>query len=301
MDDKKILRSTKTTFDSKVVKKNVKASVFTHLFSIEKYRRELYLCFHPRDGDVSSEDIKEYTLSSVFTNIQVNDLGILVRDTLLVLVEAQSTWTYNILPRMLEYLAESYNRYVIDTNQNIYGTKKIILPKTELYVLYTGRKIIKETSISLKDIFFNDNSPIDVRVNVITINNSSKIMKEYIKFSKIVDKNNKKYGYTKESIIKTIDECIAKNILKEYLSEYKKEVYNIMTYSIDHQKLATEMYKRELRAEAIKEGRKEGIQQGRAEGEIEAFIKIYKNGMIKANDAARMLNISVNQFLKLAK
>ena len=60
MDDKKILRSTKTTLKSKVVKKNVKASVFTHLFSIEKYRRELYLCFHPRDGDVSDEDVKEY-------------------------------------------------------------------------------------------------------------------------------------------------------------------------------------------------------------------------------------------------
>lgn len=301
MVDKKFLRSTKATFKSKVVKKNVKASVFTHLFSIEKYRRELYLCFHPRDGDVSDEDIKEYTLSSVFTNIQVNDLGILVRDTLLVLVEAQSTWTYNILPRMLEYLAESYNRYVIDTNQNIYGTKKITLPKTELYVLYTGSKIIKETSISLKNIFFDDDSPIDVRVNVITLNNSSKIMKEYIQFSKIVDKNDKKYGYTKESIIKTIDECIDKNILREYLTEHKKEVYNIMTYSIDHQKLATEMYKRALRAEAIEEGKKEGMQQGIQQGEINAFVKIYKQGLIKANEAAKMLNITTKAFLELAK
>ena len=295
------LSKKKATVKSKVVKKNVKASVFTHLFSIEKYRRELYLCFHPRDGDVSDEDIKEYTLSSVFTNIQVNDLGILVRDTLLVLVEAQSTWTYNILPRMLEYLAESYNRYVIDTNQNIYGTKKITLPKTELYVLYTGSKTIKETSISLKDIFFNDDSPIDVRVNIITLNNSSRIMKEYIKFSKIVDKNNKKYGYTKESIIKTIDECINKGVLKEYLSEYKKEVYNIMTYSIDHQKLATEMYKRALRAEAIEEGKKEGMQQGIQQGEINAFVKIYKQGLIKANEAAKMLNITTKAFLELAK
>lgn len=285
------------TVKNKVVKRNVKASVFTHIFSLEKYRKELYLCFHPRDGDISSKDIKEYTLSSVFTNIQVNDLGILVRDTLLVLVEAQSTWTYNILPRMLEYLAESYNRYIIDTNQNIYGTKKIILPKTELYVLYTGRKNVIEKEISLKDVFFDDDSPIDVRVNVITLNNASRIIKEYIKFSKIVDKNNKKYGYTKESIIKTFDECIAKNILSEYLNEYKKEVYNIMLYAIDHQKLATEMYKRELRAEGLKEGMQQGIQQG----EINAFVKIYKQGLIKAKEAAKMLNITTAEFLKHVK
>ena len=289
MDDKKILSNSKTTLKSKVVKKNVKASVFTHLFSIEKYRRELYLCFHPRDGDISSEDIKEYTLSSVFTNIQVNDLGILVRDTLLVLVEAQSTWTYNILPRMLEYLAESYNRYVIDTNQNIYGTKKVKLPKTELYVLYTGSKTIKETSISLKDIFFDDDSPIDVRVNVITINNSSKIMREYIKFSKIVDKNNKKYGYTKESIIKTIDECIAKKILKEYLSEYKKEVYNIMTYSIDHQKLATEMYGREQYAE------------GKVEGMLCILVEMVKDKILSVAEAAKRLGVSESDFIKMSK
>ena len=272
MDDKKILSNSKTTLKSKVVKKNVKASVFTHLFSIEKYRRELYLCFHPRDGDISSEDIKEYTLSSVFTNIQVNDLGILVRDTLLVLVEAQSTWTYNILPRMLEYLAESYNRYVIDTNQNIYGTKKVKLPKTELYVLYTGSKCIKETKISLKDVFFDEYSPVDVKVNVITLNNSSRIMKEYIKFSRIVDKNNKKYGYTKESISRTIDECNNKNILKEYLCEYKKEVYNIMTSLYDHQKIATEMYGREQYAE----GKAEGKVEGKVEGMLCILVEMVK-------------------------
>ena len=126
-------------------------------------------------------------------------------------------------------------------------------------------------------------------------------MKEYIQFSKIVDKNDKKYGYTKESIIKTIDECIDKNILREYLTEHKKEVYNIMTYSIDHQKLATEMYKRALRAEAIEEGKKEGMQQGIQQGEINAFVKIYKQGLIKANEAAKMLNITTKAFLELAK
>ena len=288
--------SKKKELKKKVVKKNAKSSVFTHIFSIAKYKRELYLCFHPKDKDIKDEEIKTWTLSSIFTNIQINDLGILVRDTILLLVEAQSTWTLNILPRVLEYLGESFNRYVIETKQNIYGEKKVKLPKPELYVLYTGNKVIKEKEISFKKEFFNNKCPVDIRIKVITIKNSSKILKEYIKFTKVLDKNNKEYGYTKKSINETIKYCIEHKILKEYLKEYKKEVYNIMT-SVYDQKTATDMYGNERYATGLLEGREEGMQQG----EMDAFVKIYKRGLIKELDAARMLNISVEEFLKLVK
>lgn len=91
-------------------------------------------------------------------------------------------------------------------------------------MLYTGSKIIKDKILSFKKIFYNNYSPIEVKVNVITLNNSNKVIKEYIKFTKIIDTNNKKFGYTKNSISKTIDYCIEKNILKDYLLEYRKEV-----------------------------------------------------------------------------
>ena len=87
--------------------------------------------------------------------------------------------------------------------------------------------------------------------------------------------------------------------------------------SVYDQKTATDMYgneryatglatgmqqgREEGREEGMQQGREEGMQQGREEGEIEAFIKIYKGGMINAKDAARMLNIAVEKFLKLAK
>ena len=134
----------------------------------------------------------------------------------------------------------------------------------------------------------------------ISIKKTSKILKEYIKFTKVLDKNNKQYGYTKKSINETIKYCIESNILKDYLVEYKKEVYNIMT-SVYDQKTATDMYGNERYATGLVEGKAEGRAEGRAEGETEAFVKIYKNGMINAKDAARMLNITVEQFLKFAK
>ena len=296
MESQKKRAKPKKRESQKVVKKNAKSSVFTHLFSIDKYKKELYLCFHPKDKGIDEKEIETWTLSSIFTNIQINDLSLLVRDTILVLVEAQSTWTLNILPRVLEYLGESFNRYVLKTNQNIYGEKKVKIPKPELYVLYTGNKVIKEKEISLRKEFYNKDSPVDIKIKVITIKNSSKILKEYIKFTKVLDKNNKQYGYTKKSINETIKYCIESNILKDYLVEYKNEVYNIMT-SVYDQKTATDMYGNERYATGLVEGKAEG----RAEGETEAFVKIYKNGMINAKDAARMLNITVEQFLKFAK
>ena len=41
--------------------------------------------------------------------------------------------------------------------------------------------------------------------------------------------------------------------------------------------------------------------EARQEGEINAFIKLYKQGLIKEVDAARMLNMSVVEFLNLVK
>ena len=303
VSEKGNVKSGKTTQD-KIVKKNAKSSVFTHLFSIGKYKKELYLCFHPKDKDIDEKEIKTWTLSSIFTNIQINDLGLLVRDTILVLVEAQSTWTLNILPRVLEYLGESFNRYVIETKQNIYGEKKVRLPKPELYVLYTGNKMIKEKEISLKKEFYNNNSPVDIRIKVITIKNSSKVLKEYIRFTKVLDKNNKTYGYTKKSINETIKYCIEHNILKDYLNEYKKEVYNIMT-SVYDQKTATDMYGNERYATGLAKGVQEGIKQGRAEGRAEGtlntLIEMVKEKFLSSADAAKRLGVSEKEFLKMAK
>ena len=186
------------------------------------------------------------------------------------------------------------------------------LPKPELYVLYTGSKIIKDKILSFKKIFYNNDSPIEVKVNVITLNNSNKVIKEYIKFTKIIDTNNKKFGYTKNSISKTIDYCIEKNILKDYLLEYRKEVYNIMT-SVYNQETATAMYLREQREIAKYEGRQEGIkegieqgveqgvEQGLLQGKINTIIEFYKKNLIPLDFAAKELGMSEKEFLKMVK
>ena len=53
--------------------------------------------------------------------------------------------------------------------------------------------------------------------------------------------------------------------------------------------------------QGIEKGIEQGMQQGIEQGELDAFVKIYKKGMIKASDAAKMLNITVTKFLDLVK
>ena len=94
------------------LKRAVKDSVFTYLFSQPEYARELYLELHPEDTDVTTEDFKLVTFENVLAIGQYNDLGLQVRDRLILLVEAQSTYSVNIPLRMLMYLANTYKDFV---------------------------------------------------------------------------------------------------------------------------------------------------------------------------------------------
>ena len=57
----------------------------------------------------------------------------------------------------------------------------------------------------------------------------------------------------------------------------------------------------EGKEEWMQKGIQQGIQQGMQQGEIDTFIRIYKNGLIKADEAARLLNISCNDFMQLVE
>ena len=114
--------------------------------------------------------------------------------------------------------------------------------------------------------------------------NSSKIVKEYISFTKILDKNNNKYNYSKQGIQETIKYCIKHNILREYLTENRKEVYNMMT-SIYDQKTATYMYGREQYAE----------------GRMQSIVDLLKKQIINVSVAAKELNMTEKQVMKLVK
>ena len=277
----------------------VKDSVFKHLFKIKEYSLKLYKTLMPQDDDITENDIDIVTCETVLMNGLYNDLGLLVRNTILFLMEAQSTWSINILIRDFLYLALSYKEYIEKNQIDLYCSKKIFIPIPKLYVLYTGDKKLEKDEISLNEEYFNNEGCIDLKIKILTKENLSKlsatqennIISQYVAFTEISDDFVKKYGRSKKTAKMVINECICKNILRSFMQEHREEVED-MELLFD-----PEVYGRIHDAAVAREAREEG----RQEGEVNAFIKLYKQGLIKEFDAARMLNMSVIEFLNLAK
>ena len=89
----------------------------------------MYQALHPDDTTIKADDLDIVTLKSILMNGIYNDLGFMVRGSqLMVLVEAQSTWSPNIVIRSLMYLMETYQDYFRENKIKLYGSHKVDMP-----------------------------------------------------------------------------------------------------------------------------------------------------------------------------
>jgi hypothetical protein len=233
----------------KVVKYTIKDSIFSDLFKIRKYLFRLYKDLHPEDSEATENDLSDVTIKNVMTDKIYNDLGFIVGDRIILFLEAQSSWTLNIIIRVLMYLAQTYYEYFQRTNQNLYKTTKVKMPKPEIYVVYTGEKGNKPDTISLsQDFFGGEKLALDIEAKVIYESNDDSIINEYIKFTKVYDEQRKKYGRTREAIKETIRICKDRNLLKEYLESREREVVTIMMSLFDEEEIMKSYIESEINA-----------------------------------------------------
>ena len=219
-------------------KRKIKDSVFTDLFQDKKYLLQLYKALHPEDSDVTEDELADITIKHVLIDGDYNDLGFSVGNRLMVLVESQSTWTYNIIIRALMYLVQTYHDYFKRTNQNLYGSKKVNMPKPELYVIYAGDRKNVPDSVSLsKEFFAGEKISIDAEVKVLYQENENDIIGQYIIFSKVYNEQRKLHGATKKAILETIRICKDRNVLKEYLESREQEVVDMMMTLFDDEQI----------------------------------------------------------------
>ncbi len=258
----------------KLVKRNVKDSVFTNLFQHPKYVAQLYEALHPEAGEISEDQIEIVTLKNILTDNIYNDLGFTVDGKLVVLVEAQSTWTANIIVRGLMYLVQTYQDYIEKEQLNVYGSVKLELPKPELYVIYTGGRKVEKEYITLSEEFFGgEQSALEVRVRVISDGEQGDIINQYVTFTVICAEQMRLHGRTQEAIAETIRICKDRNVLKEYLSSHEREVHNIMFALFDDEQILNATL-RDYEKKGRKEGREEGIGIGIEKGIIENTKKL---------------------------
>ena len=235
-------------------KRKIKDSVFTNLFQDKKYLLQLYRALHPEDSGVTEDDIKDVTIKHILVDADYNDLGFSIGDRLVILVESQSTWTLNIIVRAILYLIQTYHDYFKRTKQNLYGSKKVNMPKPELYVIFTGEKPENPPdTISLsKDFFGGEKIAIDAEVKVLYQEDESNIIGEYIIFCKVYNEQRRKYGQTREAVMETIRICKDRNVLKEYLENREQEVVDIMMTLFDDEQVL-EAYAEDIKSSEARE------------------------------------------------
>jgi hypothetical protein len=280
-------RENQTIEEKNIAKYTIKDSVFSDLFRNRKYLIQLYRALHPEDNVTTENELKDITIKNVLTDNLYNDLGFSVGERLIIFLEAQSTWTVNIIIRVLLYLAQTYHDYFERTNQNLYKGKKVKMPKPELYVVYTGERGDKPDVISLSEEFFDgEKSGIDIKVRVIYENDSDSIINQYIIFSKVYDEQRKKYGRTRQAITETIRICKDRNVLKEYLESREQEVVTIMMSLYDEE----EIMKSYIRSERY---------EAKQEKAIETAINMIKKQKYSLEDISDISNLSLEEVKKL--
>ncbi len=224
--------------EERVVKHTVKDSVFTSLFKEKKYLIQLYRALHPEDTETTEDDLKDVTVSNVLVDDIYNDLGFTVGTTIMLLIEVQSTWTVNIIFRALMYLVQTYREYFRKTKQNLYKSKKLKMPKPEIYVIYVGDRKTRPEEITLSEEFFaGEDICIDVRVKMIYDGKNGDIINQYVVFTKVCNEQVAKHGRTREAVQEAIRICKERNVLKEYLSSREKEVVDMLMELYDEQEV----------------------------------------------------------------
>ena len=284
-----------------VAKYTAKDSVFTNLFSDPKYLLQLYKALHPEDLDATEENISNVTIQNILLDQSYNDLGFQVGTRLVVLVEAQSSWTVNIVLRSLMYLTQTWQKYIQNTGQNVYGSKKVELPRPELYVIYTGNRKIRPESLRLSEEFWGGGEcAVEVRVKMIYDGKKGDIISQYVSFTRIYNEQIKLHGRTREAVLETIRICRNSNILKDYLESREQEVVNIMMTLFDEEyilKTYIEQEKRDAAEKAAEEAAKQATQKVKRE----TAQKLYQKGTSVADiaDAMSVTEEEIKQWLGL--
>ena len=184
------------------------------------------------------------TIDNIFTIKSYNDLGFMVgglKRRLLILIEAQSKWSTNVIIRIWEYVIDTLMSYFINNGDNLYEGAKVEMPDIETYVVYTGKSIPRLFSnldkddmgryiLSLnKEFFEGKTGQPELLAKVIYVKNGSVILEEYIRFSQIFDEQMSKYKDDDEKAIQEIFKiCSDENVMKDYLDAHRGEVEKIM-------------------------------------------------------------------------
>ena len=259
--------------------RNYKDSVFCLLFSESKRAIELYNAITGENLPPDTE-LTYTTLENALYIDRNNDLGFIINNRHLVLVECQSTINMNIPLRCLGYVSRTIENLI--GKREIYSSKLVKFPAPEFYVFYVGQADWNIKQLKLSDAFLEGSkeNSIELVVNLVNLNynDEKEILKRspslmgYSKLLFYIQENLKANGGdVKAAIDDAVKQSMKEDFISDFLKNYSREVTGMLFDGISVEEFA------EIRAqEAYDIGRESGINEGLTQGRDEEKLEIAK-------------------------
>ena len=244
------------------VNRTYKSTLFIMLFQDKKNLLELYNAVsgkHYTDPEV----LEINTLENAIYMTVKNDISFLI-DGWLSLYEHQSTYNPNLPLRFLLYIAKLYSR--MTRNANLYGTKVIRIPPPEFLIFYNGKEELPErTVLKLSDMYEKEDPHAGLELEAVMLNISGKnnrklkdacrTLKDYAIYTDKVREYAEEMDLA-DAVERAIRECIAEDVLKDFLEKHRAEAKEMSIFEYDQEK-----HMRQEREEAWAAGLEEGQEQ----------------------------------------
>ena len=282
--------------------KKYKDTTFRLLFSEPERAVELYNAISGENLPPDTE-LTYTTLENALYIDRKNDLGFVINNRHLVLVECQSTVNMNIPLRCLGYVSRTLEN-LVDEN-NLYGSKLIKFPAPEFYVFYVGSATWDVKHLKLSDAFLEtprENS-IEIVVNLVNLNYNvdTEILKRspsLLGYSKLLcyirEELASNGGDLKAAIDCAVKQCIDGGFIVDFLRNHSREVTGMLFKEISVEEFA-EIRAREAYDIGKSEGEKAGIERGVAQGVLETARKMQAEG-IPAELIQKITNLSPDEY-----
>ena len=245
-------------------KRTYKDTIFRMLYHDKENLLSLYNAVNGRNY-TNAEDLQIVTLKNAIYMGMKNDLAFIMNMNLY-LYEHQSTYNPNIPLRNLFYIADEYQRLVVQ--KSLYSTVIQKIPTPRFIVFYNGTKKVDDyNEFRLSSAYENptDNPDLELRVTMLNVNDGHNLelmehcrtLKEYAKYVARVRKYVTQNIPLEEAVTRAVDECIEEGILAEFLMKNKAEVIKVSIYEYDK-----EFEEKKLRKAEYEAGVEAGIELG---------------------------------------
>ena len=271
------------------IKREFKSSLFMKIFGSEKCKQNS-LDLYNALANTHYTDLSDLTFTTLDDAIYIsvkNDVSFLIGNNM-ALFEHQSTFNPNMPLRGLIYFAHLYQSFIEKSETSIYGSKLLKIPTPQYIVFYNGvdRKIEDEAVLKLSDSFIVEDKTkgFEWSARVLNVNighnrallDKCRVLWEYSMFIDTARKRIGELDNVNDGVVKAVDECIEKGILKDYLLDNKSEVVAMCLVEFDQEK-----YERTLLEEGIKQGLQQGLQQGAFNERRQTIERMLSSGFDK--------------------